>query len=509
MAEITLTLASHYFKVTKLSPRGRQIAELFAKKMVQWGWQRSGARDYIHAALKVFAAATADRTEFRFHINQLKDFQLHLEFNNFRGDMVEIFQLPIPDCADADFIVQSKWSDREHQVPVIEYLTKDAPPFSKFVDLQTGKGKSYCSMRGGEKYGVRIGIVVKPMYLDKWVEDIHRTYEIAVEDIVVVRGSKHLMALLLAAEAGDLTAKIVIISNKTFQNWIKLYEKFKEETLDMGYACLPEQWCEHLGIGYRLIDEVHQDFHLNFKLDLYTNVARSLALSATMISDDDFINKMYEIAYPAYSRYKGPAYDKYIAAKAVIYRLKQPNEVRYKDPISKNYSHHVYEQWILRNEQRTANYFDLINQVVKGAYIDKKKAGQRMAVYCASIEMCTLVTAYLKKKYPSLDIRRYVGEDPYEDLMEPDIRVTTLGSAGTAVDIPDLLVVLLTTCVASSQGNVQGLGRLRKLSDGSLTEFYYFVCEDVSKQIEYHEKKKALLEHRTVSFKCLYIGTSI
>jgi hypothetical protein len=853
MAELSIFIASHNFKVTRLSPRGRQAAESFCKKYVQWGWQRSGVRDYIHAALKVYAAATNDRTEFRFHINQLKDFYDHLDLLNLKGDLIEVTQLSIPVPVKVELKIQPSWLDREWQPPVIEYITSDKGPRQKFVDLQTGKGKaqpldaaikvpggwktmgdmqvgteviardgsttkvthvhpqgikdiyritfidgrsteccedhlwevsvtsspsyqkvmstkelkafgrfinkrcfvdliepedcpdvalpidpyvlgvilgdghigntvlnicsndefivnkvaerlpdsmkmsphaksisygivrtdtavksneyltyfgeiylrrkyshekhvpeiylhasrnqridllqglmdtdgyvgkcgeasytstsldlakaveylvrslggiahivemiksftylgerkqgriaykvnirhkrptelvslprkkerlndnnqyapwlklridsvehigqkeaqcitiehpdhlyvtndfivthnSYCTMRGMAIFGYRTMIIVKPMYLEKWVEDMHRTMIFEPKDIMVIRGSSQLMALLMMAEAGELNSKIILLSNKTLQNWLKLYEKFKDDTLDMGYTCTPDRMCEVLGVGNRVIDEVHQDFHLNFKIDLYTNVAESISLSATLLSDDDFMNKMYEIAYPAFSRYKGPAYDKYIAARSVIYRLRQPNEVRYKDPVSKNYSHHVFEQWILKNDQRASNYFDLINTVVKGSYLPKYKKPDRCIIFCASIAMCTVVTAYLQKRYPHLDIRRYVEEDPWENLMEADISVTTLQSAGTAVDIPNLTTVILTTAVSSSQSNVQGFGRLRKPNDGTVPEFNYFVCEDIPKQVDYHEKKRGILQDRAISYKSINIGTPV
>lgn len=509
MAELSVIIASHNFTVTRLSPRGKQAVEAFAKKYVQWGWQRSGVRDYIHAALKVFAAATQDRAEFRFHINQLKEFYAHLDMLNLKGDLIEVSQIPIPTPVKVKLQIQPSWGDREWQPPVIEYITSDKGPRQKFVDLQTGKGKSYCTMRGMEIFGYRTLIIVKPMYLEKWVEDMQRTMVLEPKDVMVIRGATQLMALLMMAEAGELESKIILLSNKTLQNWLKLYEKFRMDTLDQGYVCTPDRMCEVLGVGFRVIDEVHQDFHLNFKIDLYTNVAESTSLSATLLSDDDFMNKMYEIAYPAFSRYKGPAYDKYIAARAVIYRLRQPNEMRCKDPVSKNYSHHVYEQWILKNEQRSANYFDLINTVFKGSYLANYKKPNRCIIFCASIAMCTVVTAYLQKRYPHLDVRRYVEEDPWDNLMEADVSVTTLQSAGTAVDIPDLTTVILTTAVSSSQSNVQGFGRLRKLSNGIVPEFNYFVCEDVPKHVDYHEKKRGILQDRAVSYKSISIGVPV
>lgn len=509
MAELTVHLSSHNFSVRRITPRGRAAVEGFARRNVQYGLQRVPGNRYVRAALRVYAAATQDRTEFRFHLNQLKEFEQHLAMNFLTGDLVEWIKEPIPTATQVSLPVFASWTSHDYQVPVIEYLKSNEAPRSKFVDLQTGKGKSYCSLRAISDEGVLPVIIVKPMYLEKWIIDIRKTYDIEIEDLMVIRGSSQLMALLLMAEAGAMDAKMVLVSNKTIQNWLKLYEKFGQETLGMGYACTPDRFFELLGAGQRLIDEVHQDFHLNFKIDLYTNVQKSISLSATLLADDDFVNKMYEVAYPSALRYKGPAYDKYISAKAVIYKLKYPEKARSKDPVSKNYSHHVFEQYILRNQELASNYLKLINQVLKGSYLVDYQKGQKLIIFCASIDMCTVLTDYLRKLYPQFDVRRYVEEDPYDNLMDADIRVTTLLSAGTAVDIPNLTTTILTVAVSSSQSNVQGFGRLRKLKDGVVPEFLYFCCEDIEKHVAYHERKKDLLKDRALNYKSVFINEPI
>jgi hypothetical protein len=148
------------------------------------------------------------------------------------------------------------------------------------------------------------------------------------------------------------------------------------------------------------------------------------------------------------------------------------------------------------------NYLKLITDVLKmGHFRNGYQFGDRCLIYCAGIEMCTIVTEHLRKLYPHLKINRYVEEDPYENLMESDITVSTLLSAGTAVDIPMLTTVILTTAVSSSPSNLQGFGRLRELKDGRPPQFYYFVCEDIPKHTEYHDRKRDLLETRALNYK--------
>lgn len=122
-------------------------------------------------------------------------------------------------------------------------------------------------------------------------------------------------------------------------------------------------------------------------------------------------------------------------------------------------------------------------------------------IFCASRDMCTLVANYLKEQFSQYSVSRYIDEDDYEELMLPDIRVTTLLSAGTAVDIPGLQSIILTHAVSSTVSNVQGFGRLRQMKDGRTPLFVYWSCLDIQKHMGYHEKKREILATRTVSFK--------
>jgi ERCC4-related helicase len=118
------------------------------------------------------------------------------------------------------------------------------------------------------------------------------------------------------------------------------------------------------------------------------------------------------------------------------------------------------------------------------------------------------MTKYLKKKYPQLDVRRYCEDDPYEDVIEPDIRVTTILSAGTALDIPQLITVIMTNSVNSPVANLQTLGRLRELKDREVC-FYYLFCEEIKKHVEYHHARKDLFYDRVENIKELRAPYSV
>jgi hypothetical protein len=112
------------------------------------------------------------------------------------------------------------------------------------------------------------------------------------------------------------------------------------------------------------------------------------------------------------------------------------------------------------------------------------------------------VVERFKKKYPEFDTVRYVGSlnDPYDELLECDIGVTTIGSGGTAIDLANLRVSLMTTAIDSRQSNEQVLGRTRRLKDFPeiVPEFVYFVCRDIEQHIKYDNNKRDFFKGKVV-----------
>lgn len=352
---------------------------------------------------------------------------------------------------------------------------------------------TFCAMAALAQYSTRFVAVLKPKYVEKWVDDVVKITESVKSDVLVVAGQAGLMKLLAAALSNELEERVVIVSNRTLQNWISLYEEKGDETLTLGYSCRPHEFFPLLKAGTRLVDEVHEDFHLNFKIDLYTHVPVSISLSATLISDDPFVAKMQEIAYPKSIRYTGLPYDRYIHSFAVMYNVAQPELIRTTEYGSTTYSHHVFEQSIMKHKHFLVSYLAMIKDLAERYFFSTFQGGDRLLIYCTSIKMCTIVTDYLLREYPNVDIRRYVEKDPYENLMNARVSVSTIQSAGTGHDIAGLMTVIMTPAVSSRGSNIQGYGRLRKVPDRQ-TQFIYTTCTDVPKHIKYHEQREMLLK---------------
>lgn len=503
--EMRLDVYSHNVKVSGFTRPGKEVLLEYCRSLAQYGLTRVGhGRNsrFVNAMLRVYTAVTADRAEFRFHVHQLNDFLDHLAANGYPKHRLDIhFHLPKPGAAVA-FKMNEKFVPKDYQVPVIDYMVSEG--HSKVVTLQTGKGKTFCALSATVKLATRTMLVIKGMYVDKWIEDVKDALGLKPGELMTVRGSAHLKALIQLAQAGELEAKFIICTNKTMYNFLQTYEKFNGEMAD--YGCSPAEFYETCGIGLRIFDEVHQDFHLNYRQDLYTHVPKTISLSATLVSDDPFMNKMYGIMFPQGMRFAGIAYHKYIAATALTYRFFEPNRVRYKSKGRGSYSHVELEEYLMKHKDMLQRYFQMIKHIADVTYIRKAVPGQKLLIFAATVDMCTLLREFLQKQYASYKVSRYVSEDEYENLLSSDITVSTVLSAGTAVDVPGLRIVLMTTALGSRQANDQALGRLRELKDWPdiTPEFYYLVCLDIEQHLKYHDMKKEnfadkVLSHNTLA----------
>lgn len=351
--------------------------------------------------------------------------------------------------------------------------------------------------KAAEELGHRIAVVVPAMYVDKWVSDFDELYQDGGKSCMVVKGYKQLKALVQLAKAGGLTDDFIVISSTSMQIFLKMWEEDRNETLEL--CCDPVDFFKVLGVGTRIIDEVHKGIHLNIKMDLYTHVPKAIYLTGTIIASNPFINRMTEMAYPVKDRYQGLAYDKYIGVTALEYRLRSLNGVRWTGR-RKEYSHVTYEASLLKSDSRRINFAKMVLDLVRALYCDIAQPKQTCLVFASSVEMCTFLAKCLKEALPNWKVGRYVSEDDYSILMDNDIVVSTVLSAGTAVDKYGLITVIMTNAIDSRQSNEQTMGRLRRLPDWPdvTPMFYYLVCGDIDKHVAYHQRKRQLLEDKAL-----------
>lgn len=368
---------------------------------------------------------------------------------------------------------------------------------------------TFLALYSAYKMGVRWMLVTRGGYVDKWVEDVEKTYNIPRDRIIVIKGEKALLKAIDKAKQGEFDFDVILMSTGGYSDYIKHYEQYLGTELGDMYMD-PRALGMLFGVGLRVVDEAHQMLHAYYRIDLYSHYPKVLFLSATILGNDALEKRVHEIIYPANKRYNGAEWKCYIHATGLKYNLAEPSKARFTDH-RKNYSHVIFEQYLMRNKEKLKHYLNMIANLTSD-FLKKRKPGQKYLIFASTVDMCDLIVKDLKsRKYSGVIVGRYVAEDNLEDIYGYDIIVTTPGSGGTGIDIPDLATALSTSAISSGKLNIQMLGRLRELKNypGEEPEYQYLICADIPKQLDYHRQKLELFQGKVKSHKVQHTGALI
>lgn len=369
---------------------------------------------------------------------------------------------------------------------------------------------TYSALQACVNRGELFVVMVAPKYFGIWIKALNETlvgFADTPGSYITVSGSAELKNVMQIAMDGLLEAKVVIISNTTYRNYLENYEYLGEEAArESGYLVPPPRFHELIGAGVQINDEFHEDLGLTFRIDVYSNVSKQLYLSATPYSGDEYVTKMVDIMLPTKTHCTVPQPPKYINVMELLYN----DDVKRSDyltPFKNTYNHARYEKQMLKQKRRRQKYFDNVVKVVDKIFVSTKQPGQKLLIICSTVDFILELTKYMRLKFPTTKIGHYVSGVPYTELEKNEITVSTLKSAGTGVDIPNLRDTLLLQAVNSRKDNIQLLGRTRPLKDypDVTPRLVYLTCLDIPQHRKYAKFKKEVFNNRIKNSRTLRI----
>lgn len=445
---------------------------------------------------KRFVGKLKTENTYVFHTNQFLHLVHYLDQIGFKFTDVVKGDMRKYEIELENYLVKDGWVLNEEQVPMSDFLVTN-PSKSRLLALRTGGGKTVVSLISLARIGWRTAVVILPTYIDKWCGDIPNVHVANRKDIMVVQGSKSLKGLIALAKDKEYVGRYIVFSSRTLQEYITQYEE-NPELCEQTYGCSPIELMPLLGIGTMLVDESHQHFHAIYKILIYSNVKYQIGLSATLLSDDAVVTRAHNVVYPKEQVYDTGTFIKYTDVYALSYFVPE-NLMKYVKTTnygSNNYSHTAFEQSVRRHKDLLAFHLRLYFNAFEDFFVDPYQQDDTCFIYVATVKMADLLTAKLKERYPQFDVRRYCEDDPLSDLYEAEVVVTTIISAGTAIDKANLRTVIQTVSVSSTVANIQNLGRLRQLKNDKDTRFVYLYANNIRKQTTYHHKRQELFRAR-------------
>lgn len=495
MKKMRIDLYTHFFKVSHVHPSAYYALRRAFQELLQVQFVK--IRGKVQKQNKNIFAAKSDEGEYRFHINYLPRFKEMLRDGLINDDEINYFKHEYPEPEEIDVKVPEKFQMRDYQEEALSYILDEG--HSKLVAFSMGLGKTLTAVKAGELLGYRTIIIVLGRYKEKWRDDVLELYG-ADTNFMLVKGLAHLLSLIEQAKEGNPVPDVIIVTTTTMQLYIKEWEKHQGKEIEGMVP--PEEMYEILKIGYRIIDEAHQHFHMVFKNDLYSNLYKAVYLTATLESNDKFIQAMYNLIWPRAMRGQAVKPAPYDKTTALLYQHLNPDRVRWKS--NQGYSHVMYEQSIWKHIPSRVEYLDMIGDVVEQKFLPLYEPGKKMLIFCSLVDTCKEVADYLNQRFKDKkwQISKFTAEDNKEIIDTNDITVSTLGKAGTALDISGLIVCFNTVALAEPKANLQAKGRLRDLSkkpgfEHIVPEYIYTVATDIPRHVQYHQEKKMLFAGRT------------
>jgi len=351
------------------------------------------------------------------------------------------------------------------------------------------------SMYTVSKIQERFALLILPKYIDKWISDVGHYLNLEYDEIYVVRGGDSLRTLMENIDVMK-EVKCIIFSLRTVSNYIKEYSSPEDE---FTYPIVPQDLMRHIGVGTMVNDEAHQEFYAVYMASLYFSVNKWIGLSATLRSNDKNMEQIYSLMYNSDNKISNLVkYVNYINVIAVSYYIKLSARVKYKR--QQGYSHTLFEESIMKSSIFLQDYLTMITHWVLEGFNKRREPGDKLIIFAATVRMCTIITNHIAGILPALNVKRYVEEDPYDNVMEGDVIVSTVISAGTALDIPNLTTVLMTISIGSLQANLQSVGRLRDLKNKDM-RFYYLYSVDIPEQKKLHNLRREAIKDIAKSYK--------
>ena len=312
------------------------------------------------------------------------------------------------------------------------------------------------------RMGCRAVVMVPPKYFGIWRTALLETYGDRTK-WREVSGGGELKQLIMDGLEGNIHEDVIIISCVSYRIYIEAYETYGENIEASGYMCAPPRFHEVIGAGMQINDEFQEDPGLYFRIDVYSNVAKQVYLSATPYTGNAYVTKMIDIMTPPETRCKIPTWDRYIDVMWLMYSDPTVQPKDYLTPFKNTYNHGRYETQMLKKQRRKDKYFADVYRAIEGLYVRDRKPGQKALVLCYTVAFIHELTEFLRERFPDLKINFHVSGCDYKKIQDNDITISTPKSAGTGVDIPNLRETFLLVATGSEKDCVQIMGRTRPL----------------------------------------------
>lgn len=356
------------------------------------------------------------------------------------------------------------------------------------LNLPTEYGKTYCAINAMCSLGVRCIIIThKKTIRDQWISEILKFTTVdntRIKNILTVEDIDKFY------ENSDIDYDIFVVTHSLITTYAN---KYSWDRISVVF--------ENIGVGLKIIDEVHLRFKNTLMIDFFTNVTKNFYLTATHGRSDNKEMQIFNKAFSSSVRFG----DNLNINKHTIYVFRFFNSYpTSKDRISilttKGVSAYLYADYSFKNDPYKTLELMILKTLEECVVIEG-----RILILVPKIENTEYLLNVIKKKYPDISsgaINSKRNKDEIKNTKENDrIIVSTIKSLGTGDNILKLRNLILTEPFSSNITADQVIGRLRKYSETEYTYVHELIntgFPDIMRQVE---KRFKVIKKKCLSIK--------
>lgn len=355
------------------------------------------------------------------------------------------------------------------------------------VNLNTGKGKTYCSIATASYLGIKsIIITYSVKWLEQWKKFILEYTNTKPSEICMMINSNKIAR---TAKEDPSKYKFILTSHSSLSSYAK----------SNGWGAIGDLFRD-LKIGIKFYDESHLNFKSMSYIDFYTNTYKTYYITATPLRSNEYENMIYQLymknipSVDLFNRNLDPHTD-YIAIK---YNSRPDIEVLNDCKNQYGLDRNKYINYIVHNE----NFYKILTVIMERIL----NHGGKTLIYIGTLYAIDVVYNWIITNYPEFMYNICILTSQTEDKSIIDrcqIILSTTKSTGASIDIKHLKrTIVLAEPFKSEVLARQTLGRTR---NGN-TEYIEVVDKGFRTILGWFNKKRSIFEKYASSCKIINVN---
>ncbi len=333
-----------------------------------------------------------------------------------------------------------------------------------FVNLATGKGKSYCSITACSYLNMRFAVITYSTdCLNQWAGYIQEYTNINPKRICMVKGAGTINRLM---QLGTDKYDIFLLSHDTIKSYASQF----------GWSAISKLF-KILNIGIKIIDEVHKNFTNTCMIDFYTNTMKTFYVTATKGRSSQEENQIFQLYFKNILSIDlfDPNVDPHTSYKALMFNSNPSARTISACKNAYGLNRIAYMKYIVEND----NFYKMLSIVLDMSISHNAKT----LIYIGINEGVMKVYEWITSTFPMLQnnvgiYTTLTSKDQKQNELQKLIILSTMKSCAEAMDIKGLkITVVAAEPFKSDILAIQSLGRTRDRNTLYLefvdTGFYY------------------------------------